>query len=1015
MTDTPDRSAAGALTSSEEKLEKIKKGEAKLDSLLPEGSAVPPPFTLQVADATLKGPQSADDREKTYLLTGTLRAEKPGDVFPYAPGKEEPVVRQLRLTVVSTLISPGRGNARRYVVLIDLLLKNENRPLSQIPWIGERIGGEITGGQLFAVTRPLDKDAIKKVNDYIKKYGPEPDKNEKPASVPKLTGRKGSEWASGLYVSAGCKIGEQKIPPVTFALRRKTKEGGAEPAEDAPAEPVTDAKVSTGSRIEVSARYLPEIPAEKSLQRVAVPAAVRVTMDTVVKQGPVEVSAIGAGVTLPFDKDADPLHFLPPLEGLSVNGETKGRKERADDGTRSGIAFAGAILIDTGAWRQGSWKFDGIVLVSTPKIDAQLAGSYAYVKPKNDPAFSSFFGFLNVRGLGLTFPPVTVNGFMGGGGFNSAVRVPTVDKAWTFPFLVGLDSGTVDGETKPHAILKKLCGTDSPNPWVTPKQGRSWGALGIDVMVKEAVQGRLLALLDWGGTEDFTAALIGMLTAELPRAPEGDKKKHKPYLSIELQVLAQYERASGQIAIATELTDKSYVVDDECKVTGGTAVYLWTRGEHAGEHVMSCGGYSPAFKKPDHYPKVPRISAILNIGEWMTYRLEGYLAGTSRALMLGGALSLASDSGWWRWWVSASIDIWHEWKPFWLRGDIGVSLGLAATLRKGPVKCNVSGEFGVTIGLWWAEDDQGQMHKGGSWSLHAWALDFDGSWGDPLPADKPAVSWTEFQRQSASPLQVGNKKSTRLRTRSSDDHDAPAASTVYDTGGFVFDTDAGAPVSTLRVNGAKWQPAHDPDHKDHQRIDDDPAMWDLVPMGKAGRGLRSEHTLTVTRTATAPSAGSPAADADVVREQGWRIYRVLSNHPTALFQRSGDNLPLNTDRNMERDVLTGLRVVASPRTSPAALEVPEANVATTPVKLKRHDVLPPAATAPSGPEARCADSRTRTRVSTSLKEKSAARTALMAELESLGITGFDHDRELTGLPDLVRDVWSDPPLVAAGA
>ncbi len=61
------------------------------------------------------------------------------------------------------------------------------------------------------------------------------------------------------------------------------------------------------------------------------------------------------------------------------------------------------------------------------------------------------------------------------------------------------------------------------------------------------------------------------------------------------------------------LTANSFLFDRSCKLTGGFAFCVWFAPtnpnieSHAGDFVLTLGGYHPKFKVPAWYPKVPRI------------------------------------------------------------------------------------------------------------------------------------------------------------------------------------------------------------------------------------------------------------------------------------------------------------------------------------------------------------------------------------------------------------------------
>jgi hypothetical protein len=58
--------------------------------------------------------------------------------------------------------------------------------------------------------------------------------------------------------------------------------------------------------------------------------------------------------------------------------------------------------------------------------------------------------------------------------------------------------------------------------------------------------------------------------------------------------------------IQAELTENSWLLHESVRLTGGFAYVMWFAGEHAGEFVLTLGGYHPNFHR-DGYPQVPRL------------------------------------------------------------------------------------------------------------------------------------------------------------------------------------------------------------------------------------------------------------------------------------------------------------------------------------------------------------------------------------------------------------------------
>ena len=78
---------------------------------------------------------------------------------------------------------------------------------------------------------------------------------------------------------------------------------------------------------------------------------------------------------------------------------------------------------------------------------------------------------------------------------------------------------------------------------------------------------------------------------------------------------------SGLIAVEAGLTQNSYLFCSESKLRGGFACYFWFAGPHAGDFVVSVGGYHNRFKVPAHYPRPEPVGFVCKLGE--TLSLEG--------------------------------------------------------------------------------------------------------------------------------------------------------------------------------------------------------------------------------------------------------------------------------------------------------------------------------------------------------------------------------------------------------
>src|SRR5262249_40978334 len=153
--------------------------------------------------------------------------------------------------------------------------------------------------------------------------------------------------------------------------------------------------------------------------------------------------------------------------------------------------------------------------------------------------------------------------------------------------------------------------------------------------------------------------------------------------------------AAGTVKVKALLTPNSFVIEKNCKVTGGFAFYLWFGVEHRGDFVITIGGYHPWYSPPSHYPVVPRLRITSAISSEL--RLEGgaYFALTPSCVMAGGSLDLSFKSGALKAWFRAYADFLIYWRPFFFHVRIGVSIGASYTLDLGPVHKTFSVELGA--------------------------------------------------------------------------------------------------------------------------------------------------------------------------------------------------------------------------------------------------------------------------------------------------------------------------------
>ena len=187
------------------------------------------------------------------------------------------------------------------------------------------------------------------------------------------------------------------------------------------------------------------------------------------------------------------------------------------------------------------------------------------------------------------------------------------------------------------------------------------------------------------------------------------------------------------------LTSESYILSKDCELKGGCASCFWFgKNEHSGDFAVTLGGYHPAFKKPAHYPMVPRLGLAWNINKNLQITGEIYFALTPSVLMTGGKLSAVYSKGNLKAWFIAYADFMIGWKPYSYQASIGVTLGASYRIDLWLIHKTFSIEMAADLKLWGPEI-QGELYV--SWFIISFTISF--SKGEDH--SKEALDWNGFK------------------------------------------------------------------------------------------------------------------------------------------------------------------------------------------------------------------------------------------------------------------------------
>ncbi|MFI1258657.1 DUF6603 domain-containing protein [Streptomyces netropsis] len=510
----------------------------------------------------------------------------------------------------------------------------------------------------------------------------------------------------------------------------------------------------------------------------------------------VGVDGLGLGIPL-----SDPLHPQLRLDGLSVAYP------------RPPLSIEGALVVKEDAHYDP--LVEGILAVKAEEFGLTAMGAYA--RPTTHPDQPSFFLFGKVSGEFGGPPPVQVTGISAGFGLNTDLRLPEGDQVLDFPFLQDL------GTTDPLQVLDTLM--SGPEPWVRPAAGQVWFAAGLSFRIFEFLDGQALLVLEVG--DDFAVAVLGTAEARFPKDPSLGT-----YARVRLGLSAKYRAGEGALKVTAQLAPGSFLLDENCVLTGGFALATWFDGPHAGDFVLTLGGYHPKYSVPAHYPQVPQLGFNWPVTSELTISGGSYFALTPGAIMAGGALDVNFRSGDLHAWLNAHADILIEWAPFHFDAEIGVSIGVSFVLDLWLIRETISVEVGASLRLWGPP-------TAGEVTVHLWFISFTIGFGDGSARDDQPAPWADVVKQLPAKEDAVRlvPKDGLLPIRATDGRGGELW--VVGPGTFSFAVRTAVPLSRLDLTRGK----------DAQEITG--ARVDIRPRRDEGTNLDSILTVTLTKDAGA--------------------------------------------------------------------------------------------------------------------------------------------------------------------
>ncbi len=341
-------------------------------------------------------------------------------------------------------------------------------------------------------------------------------------------------------------------------------------------------------------------------------------------------------------------------------------------------------------------EYAGLAFMKFKALELSAIGAYARVNGKSSLFLYAVLKY-PIGGPSFFF----VTGLAAGFGYNRNLKLPPIQEVSTFPLVAmatesaGDDASTSDRQANLTTVLQRL-GSSIP-----VMENQYFLAAGIKFSSFKLIDSFLLVSVSFGVRTEI--GLLGMSTLQVPMA-EATQAGVPPLAVAQLAIRGSFLPEEGFVGIEAQLTGASFILSRDCHLTGGFAFYAWFgNSEHAGDFVLSLGGYHPQYKVPEHYPTVPRLGVDWKISPQLSVKAEMYFALTANALMAGGNLHADFHAGDIKAWFDLGANFIISWKPYYYDAEFHISIGaeVSVNVLLGTVRKTI--HAGADVHVWGPE------------------------------------------------------------------------------------------------------------------------------------------------------------------------------------------------------------------------------------------------------------------------------------------------------------------------